>query len=100
MTVVSALDTTRVGKYSPFGDSPYGVADMSGSVWEWTSSLWKSYPYRADDGREDSASRNGRVVRGGWSCREITNVRVFTRNVNDPASRSANRGFRVAASPN
>jgi toxoflavin biosynthesis protein ToxD len=44
-------DTTPVTHY-PNGVSPYGVWDMCGNVWEWTSSEYRAYPYQPDDGRE------------------------------------------------
>ena len=57
-------DTTPVGSY-PQGASPYGVLDMAGNVWEWTSSLFKPYPYDATDGREDPEAGASRTLRGG-----------------------------------
>lgn len=56
--------TTPVGSF-PKGASPYGAMDMAGNVWEWTSSLYKPYPYDPHDGREDLAARGSRVERGG-----------------------------------
>lgn len=57
-----------VGSY-PQAASPFGVYDLAGNIWEWTSSLQKSYPYNADDGREarqpaPEADRR-RIMRGG-----------------------------------
>jgi formylglycine-generating enzyme required for sulfatase activity len=66
--------TTPVGQYSK-NVSPYGALDLAGNVGEWTSSLYRSYPYRMDDGREDPMTESVRVVRGGsfslicWNAR-------------------------------
>lgn len=57
-------DTKPVGYY-PDGASPYGVLDMSGNAWEWTSSLEAGSPYQPDDGREDLQAAGKRIIRGG-----------------------------------
>ena len=56
--------TTPVGHY-PSGESPYHAQGMAGNVWEWTSNLFQSYPYRKNDGRENQDSAENRVLRGG-----------------------------------
>lgn len=56
--------TAPIGSY-PGGTSWVGALDMSGNLWEWTSSLLRRYPYNATDGRETSSNNGLRVVRGG-----------------------------------
>jgi formylglycine-generating enzyme required for sulfatase activity len=57
--------TSPVGQFSPQGDSPDGLSDVVGNVWEWTNSLYRAFPYDASDGREDLQAEGWRTLRGG-----------------------------------
>ncbi|GAB4570382.1 MAG: hypothetical protein Kow0047_23980 [Anaerolineae bacterium] len=86
--------TTPVGSY-PAGASPYGVLDMAGNVWEWTSSLYEPYPYRADDGRENPEMPGRRVVRGGSWYDNQRSARTADRGRDVPDYRYIHPGFSV-----
>lgn len=90
------LETSPVGRYSPQGDSPYGLADMAGNVWEWSGSLYRPYPYDSADGREDPDAEGERAVRGGAYDEGLLLARCAWRNAVRPDLRAANIGFRVA----
>jgi formylglycine-generating enzyme len=58
--------TTAVGRFSPDGDSPFGVADMAGNVYEWTASPSTLYGPSPDcDATLLSIMGRYRVIRGG-----------------------------------
>lgn len=57
-------ETAPVGSH-PAGATPDGVQDLAGNVSEWTSTLYRPYPYHAGDGREDLTAVGERVTRGG-----------------------------------
>jgi len=71
-------DTTPVGSH-PGGGCWCGALDLSGNVWEWTSSLFHAYPYDAADGRENLDERGRRVLRGGAFAGDARNVRSAIR---------------------
>jgi formylglycine-generating enzyme required for sulfatase activity len=93
-------ETLAVGS-RPKGATPNGLLDMAGSLSEWTSTLDRPYPYRADDGREDPSPSGERVVRGGdyvfnSGPERLTgwNRTIWSRN---PASGHRHIGLRCAA---
>jgi len=88
--------TTFVGTYVS-GASPYGVLDMMGNVWEYCSSVMKSYPYQHDDGREDLQKRASRVIRGGaWNKMLYDHPRsAASRSISDQISIHDTQGFRL-----
>ncbi|MFQ6101349.1 MAG: formylglycine-generating enzyme family protein [Anaerolineae bacterium] len=91
----------------PAGDGPYGLADGVGNVWEWTLSLWGTdwrraafgYPYRPDDGREDTAPGDEmlRVLRGGSWGGDRGVVRCASRDWCSPYLSDDGYGFRCVS---
>ena len=92
--------TTPVTAF-PAGRSAYGCFDMTGNVWEWTSSVFVPYPgFEAYPYREYSElwfDGDHRVLKGGsWVTREPL-LRASFRNFFRPQFRAAFAGFRCAA---
>jgi formylglycine-generating enzyme required for sulfatase activity len=75
-----------VGQKKP---NKFGLFDMHGLVWEWTSSR---------DGREDPEGPEPRVVRGGSWNTDAYFLRCGFREWHLPSHRDHDIGFRVAVS--
>jgi formylglycine-generating enzyme required for sulfatase activity len=91
-------DTAPVSGFAE-GASPYGVQVMSGNVWQWVSSAYRAYPYRADDGREDLKPGPVRATRGGGHDSppgEITTTQRGRNLSRNPRAGHHNIGFRCA----
>jgi formylglycine-generating enzyme required for sulfatase activity len=92
---------TRGGRWSvpvscyPAGAAPCGALDMAGNVWEWTASVWQSYPGAEKAFTED----NRRVLRGGGYGNNKTNVRCGARVRGRPDYGLYLYGVRVCLAP-
>ena len=74
-------------------------ASEAGIVNEWTSSIARAYPYRADDGREEADGVADRVVRGGAADTGPETLRATWRGASVSRRATAghhNIGFRCA----
>ncbi len=83
--------TCVVGSH-PRGDSPFGLHDMAGNVWEWTSEWYGPYSEHGVPG-----SGLNHVDRGGsWLVVDPSWVRASCRDGGGPSFRDGNLGFRCA----
>jgi formylglycine-generating enzyme required for sulfatase activity len=96
--------TTPVGQF-PCPECPFRLADMSGNVWEWTRSVWGTYPYPSDEGgrveRECLEAREGvrRVRRGGAFFSSPRSARCAVRLGSGPYPHGGGMGCRAVLRP-
>jgi len=73
----------------------FGLYDMLGNVWEWTTSLYRPYPVLEDDGRDSPELPGNRVARGGSFRVKRAACGSATRLSLDPDQRRDDLGFRI-----
>jgi iron(II)-dependent oxidoreductase len=93
------LRPARIGAY-PAGESPLGVAQLVGDVWEWTSSDFRAYPgFVAFPYREYSEVFFGpdyKMLRGGSFGADVAVCRGTFRNRDYPNPPQIFSGLRLA----
>ena len=89
--------TTRVGSFE-CPECAYGLADMSGNVWELTRTPFRNGPYDPSDERVDLEADALWVMRGGSFNDPARNVRAAVRGGADPGVRRGFIGFRLVLS--
>ncbi len=92
---VGAKHPHPVGQKTP---NAFGLHDMHGNVWEWTSDGWALYGVILERG-ENARDPGLRVLRGGGWCHEGRFQRASDRDYYEPEYRHYYTGFRVCCDP-
>ena len=97
----SRWDNKQTAPVGSFAANPFGLVDMHGNVWEWTTDCWHgNYDKAPTDGSAWEKEAGGdcaqRVVRGGSWFIEPAGVRSALRNRNDTDGAFDLLGFRLA----
>jgi formylglycine-generating enzyme required for sulfatase activity len=86
------------------GDSPYGLKDMTGNVFEWVQDLYQSLYYGScesgcTDPLNDNPDPNTRVIRGGAFSKVAFELRLMTRDHRFETFQADDIGFRCRRTP-
>jgi hypothetical protein len=85
-----AAGTCKVKSFAP---GAFGLHDMTGNLWEWTSDWFGSYPWPRLEG-------HAKIYKGGsWSRRFVKWMRPALRNRYGPHEWGSHLGFRCAKTP-
>jgi formylglycine-generating enzyme required for sulfatase activity len=90
--IETGINTPSAVGCFPHGASPYGVEVLSGSVFEWTRSLWGDYPYPV---RRAARAKREDLQAPEDAIRVLRSV-AFLRARQDARRHHLSLGFRVA----